>query len=463
MPQFRTVAEIRTSDATARVYEFGWQSWTPTTAYTLGAPNHRPQTPARAVSGYRPETPKPAHAYQGDGLLAVQGERDGPVTVVGTIDGRWSVPTIRADVLPAGGVHRTVTVSAETPVEVVVDGGADGIAGALARYADRYLDRVGRPQLRPLPPMWASWYHYFTKFTEADLLENLDAMDRLELDIGVVRLDDAFQAGIGDWLELSGGFTSLPRALDAVRARGRTPGLWIAPLLVGEHSRLFEDHPDWVVRTPDGSPTLALHNWGQDCYALDITHPDAATYIRHVLRTWVEYGMGYLMVDFMFAGALRGVRYDRHMDAIPAYRVALTLIRDAIGPEVFLQGCGAPMFPSIGLVDTMRVGPDVDLTWAPAGNDFSRPGLASALVSSHGRAFTHGRFWVNDADCFMLRPGVERRGEWAEAIERYSAARISSDRLAALDDWGLMRTRELLVPGGATPFLAVDDDFTPRP
>ncbi|OFE17387.1 hypothetical protein BA895_16565 [Humibacillus sp. DSM 29435] len=463
MTRFDMVAESAATDYRARVYEFGWQSWTPSSAYVLGTPSHRPQSAARAISGYRPDVPKPDDSYQGDGLLAVQGEPNGPVTVVGALDGRSVVPTIRAKAEPGHGPRRVVSISSDGPVEVVVDKGPGGIAGALARYADRYLDRVGRPRLRPTPPIWASWYQYFTHFTETDLIENLEAMDRLGLDIGVVRLDDAFQAGIGDWLELAGGFTSLPGALDAVTQRGRTPGLWIAPLLVGEDSRLYAEHPEWVVRTADGAPTVALYNWDQDCFALDITHPGAAAYIRDVLQTWVSYGMGYLMVDFMFAGALPGARHDKDVDAITAYRHALTLIRDAIGPDVILQGCGAPMFPSIGLVDTMRVGPDVGLTWAPAGADYSRPGLASALVSSQGRAFTQGRFWLNDADCFMLRPGIERREEWSEHVSRYSAARISSDRLAVLDDWGLNRTRELLVPARTDPFVGLSDDFTAKP
>ena len=53
----------------------------------------------------------------------------------------------------------------------------------------------------------------------------------------------------------------------------------------------------------------------------------------------------------------------------------------------------------------------------------------------------------------MARPEIERRQEWAEVVESYGGLRASSDRIAALDDWGLETTRRLLseVPP-PTPF-----------
>ena len=448
--RFTTVAEIPVTDIRARVYEFGWQSWTPTTAYRVTDASFGPQTANRSVSGYRPEVPKPTRGFQGDGLLAVQTAENGPTTVFSAIDGRLEVPTVRAEFHDG-----RLTITADGPVRVgVYDGGMNNALGA---SADDYLARTTVPALRPMPSVWASWYHYFTELTQDDVRENLIAMDELDLDIGVVRLDDAFQAGIGDWLGLSEGFTSLEGLVKEVIDCNRIAGLWIAPILVGEDSALFAEHPDWLLRSPDGTPVLALYNWGQDCYALDATHPGVQDYLTTVFTEWYGYGARYFMVDFMFAGAMEGIRYDSSVSAIEAYRQVLELIRAAIG-DSYLQACGAPMFPSIGLVDSMRVGPDVALGWAAAGGDLSRPGLRSAAVSSVGRAFTHGRFWLNDPDCFMVRPGIERREEWAQVVEQYSGVRISSDRLRSLDDWGLQRTRELLKPADVLPLQVSDGD-----
>jgi alpha-galactosidase len=115
-----------------------------------------------------------------------------------------------------------------------------------------------------------------------------------------------------------------------------------------------------------------------------------------------------------------------------------------IGPHSYLLGCGAPILPSVGLFDAMRVSADVAPYWAPLDGDPAQPSQQGAAFSTVGRAFQHGRFWVNDPDCIVARPAIERRAEWAGIIDRYGGLRVCSDRIADLDDWGLATTRRLL-------------------
>jgi alpha-galactosidase len=52
-------------------------------------------------------------------------------------------------------------------------------------------------------------------------------------------------------------------------------------------------------------------------------------------------------LDFIYAGALPGMRYepiDRHV----GYRRAVERIRSVAGDDVMLVACGAPVIPSIG-------------------------------------------------------------------------------------------------------------------
>jgi hypothetical protein len=56
----------------------------------------------------------------------------------------------------------------------------------------------------------------------------------------------------------------------------------------------------------------------------------------------------------------------------------------------------------------------------------------------------HRRLWVNDPDCLLARPGVERREEWAATVQRFGGPRATGDDLAELDGWGLAATRRLL-------------------
>lgn len=437
------VAEIAVDVARGRVFEHGWQSWSPTTTYPVTATSHRPTQPVLQTMCWRPGRPGPERGFQGEGLLAVDPGTRGPVHLfslvapptppgappLGTIR---EVPSIRADL--AGD---RLVISADGPVEQLTSVGP--LEDTLVAWADGYARHVGVPPLRQAPTVWCSWYHYFTGVTQADIAENVEAMARLDLPIDVVQIDDGWQAEIGDWLELSDRFGSLADVVARIRDAGRRAGMWIAPFLVGSRSRLVRDHPSWLVAGAD-----AGHNWGQRLGALDVTNPHAAAYLRHVFTDLRQAGFDYFKLDFIYAGALAG---------LDPFQEGLQLIRDAVGHHAFLVGSGAPVLPSVGLVDGLRVSPDIDIRIDPVDGDMSRPSLRAAALSVVGRAWQHGRFWVNDPDCLLARPVVPHREQWAAIIERYGGLRASGDRIRDLDEWGLATTRRLLsaVPS-ATPF-----------
>ena len=99
----------------------------------------------------------------------------------------------------------------------------------------------------------------------------------------------------------------------------------------------------------------------------------------------------------------------------------------------------------------MRIGPDVAASYLPADGNASTPSQANASRNVRARAWQHGRFWVNDPDCLMARPQVERREQWAGTIERFGGVRASGDGLRELDAWGLQTTRRLLIPSPTSP------------
>jgi alpha-galactosidase len=443
------VARVPVDLSRALVYEHGWQSWSPTTAYRLDERPFRPVSEQRRVGNYHPDRTAAADGFWGEGLLAVDpGTGDG-VHVFGAPSAGGPIPSVHAQV---EGDHVVVLGGPDVDAAVIPAAATDGYGTldvALAEWGNRFAAASDVRALRPPPTAWCSWYHYFERVTQDDIEENLAAIGDLGLEVDVVQIDDGYQAEIGDWLVLSERFASLRAVVDSIRATGRRAGIWVAPFLVGERSALAREHPDWLV---PGTP--AHDGWGgQQLRALDTTHPGAEAYLREVFGTFREMGIDYFKIDFVYAGAMEGPRAKPGVTGVEAYRRGVRTIREAIGPDSFLLGCGAPILPSVGLVDAMRVGPDIGHHFEPLDGDLSQPSQRAAAQNSRWRAWQHGRFWTNDADCLVAGAHVERREEWAAVVERYSGLRASSDRLRELDDWGLATTRRLLRPGLVEPFV----------
>ncbi|MDH6609710.1 alpha-galactosidase [Streptomyces sp. SAI-208] len=428
---FTPLTSVSVDPRRARVHEEGWQSWSPSGTYALGDKPYRPTNDNWATVCYRPGVTVPDGTFQGEGLLALDPGDGSPVRLWAAADPMRAVPSIR---LTVDGT--TAQVAADGPVKEFT--GTD-IRTTLAEWAAG----LGVEAPRPAPTVWCSWYEYFTSVTEDDIHENLRAMDTLDLPVDVVQIDDGYQKALGDWVALSGRIRSRAGIADAIRARGRRAGIWTAPFLVDPASDLAAEHPDWLVEDLDGGFLHAGRNWGHDLCVLDTTHPAAAEYLASVFRTLVAEGYDYFKVDFLYAGALEGVRHSS-ADALTAYRSGIGLIREAIGEDAYLLGCGAPVLPSIGLFDAMRVSPDTAPHRRPEAGDFSQPGQDPAEFTGAGRQWQHGRLWVNDPDCLMARPAVETRERWAAHVEATGGLMASSDRLLSLDQWGVETTRRLL-------------------
>lgn len=420
---FTDVDELGVDADRMRVYAEGWQSWSPTTWAAWGAP-HRPAEPWQHTMRFRPGVALPEDAtVQGEGLLVVDpgtGEATRTYAVRRATD---EVSTIRA-VLSG----RLLRVSADGPVEATSH--PDPVS-AVTAAGDAFAATAGVTALRPAPRVWCSWYRYFEEVTTADVEENLAAFDRHELPVDVVQIDDGWSTGLGEGLRPSAGMPDLATLVDRIRGTGRRVGIWLAPFMVGAQTELARQHPEWLTGE-------AGFNWGQDMVGLDLTHPEVRDHLADAVRRLVDLGIDYLKLDFLYAGAVPG---RRHADAGPvaAYRSGLELVRDAAGPDAFLLGCGAPILPSVGLVDAMPVSPD---TFHEGGEDGST-GLRGRM-SLVARSWQHGRFWVNDPDSLVARPSYSQREPWAATVEAFGGLRSFSDRVAELDDWGLATTRRLM-------------------
>ncbi|VTR76587.1 glycoside hydrolase family 36 protein [Cellulomonas hominis] len=420
----------------ARIYTEGWQSWSPTGWWTPDRP--WPAPPAHDVEAAmrrRPGRPVPDGVLRGEGLVVVDPGDGGPVRVYGATDPEGEVPSLDVHVEPG---H--VTVHADGPVAVAE---ARDVAAAFAGFADAWAPAAGVAAPRPpAPRVWCSWYQYFEDVTAADVAENVRALDEHELPVDVVQLDDGWLRSTGERLAPRPEFGPVADLVAEIRASGRETGVWLAPFVVGAGSTVAREHPEWLVGD-------AGFNWGDRLVGLDLTHPGVRGLLTAAAERVRDLGVRYVKADFLYAGAVPGARHDRAASGTEAYRSGLRLLRELLGPDVYLVGCGAPILPSVGLVDAMRVSPD---TFHEGAEDGSAGLRGRAPLEA--RAWQHGRLWANDPDCAVLRPQFALREEWDRVVTRFGGLRSFSDRVAGLDEWGLAAARRLLTddpPAGPFP------------
>ncbi len=326
-------------------FKHGWQSWSEAAWVSLKE-SPKPILPPER----RPQCDDPAYAlapvHGGSGLGGLEGY-DGRMLFLGALRPGARVEADRHS-LRGSSPHEVTWFLAYGPPQAV-----------LGRYAELLANTLGVRPARPAPRVWCSWYGYYNDISEARLLYTIAGLQGLPFE--VFQIDDGWQQNIGDW-EPNPKFPSGLQTL-ALRAQsqGLTPGLWLAPFIARPSSRLFQEHPDWFLHDEEGNLVSAGINWG-GFYALDVTLPAVQNWLQSLIQTVRGWGFRYLKLDFLYAAALPG---QRHSGAAreEAYREALRLIREAAGEEVYLLACGAPILASLGLVDGLRIGPDVAPYW----------------------------------------------------------------------------------------------------
>ncbi|MCX8071140.1 MAG: alpha-galactosidase [Candidatus Binatia bacterium] len=471
LPDFGEVC-IGESARSWSVFRNGYQSWTGTRSFRAHEADPDPFSGLLKIGLIdiaRPSTGTPGH-FRSDVFTAIANLHSGEVLVVGFLDARFTFADIELAIvgercgrwaatvhyeskpLPAGA-----TVSVPPLALAVVP---DAYSG-LAAYAQRSGQHMGARVSERSPVGWCSWYEYFTEIDEGAIRDNIDAARNLRgvVTFDYLQVDDGYQATIGDWLLPNAKFPhGMARLANEIRSAGFAAGIWLAPFIAKRESRLFAEHPEWFVRNDDQRPRFALWNpmWGRTpCYALDTTHPAALEWIASVIDTLVrKWNFTVLKLDFLYAAALPGQRSDAGATRAEALRRGLETIRAAAGDNAFLIGCGCPLGPAVGIVDAMRIGPDVAPYWS---NFLSRVPLRDlhGVATKHAvrntltRAFLHRRWWLNDPDCLMVRAQRTRLTEeefrtLATAIVLTDGMLVLSDRLSHLTQRELERLRLIL-------------------
>lgn len=409
----------------------GWQSWSATGDARLGAHVVRP---AVGAGIHHPIAEPPYEGDESYDVLAADGFAAGFASGGGVLVARPSSGDILA-VREGAGPHPPLWTAEGDGHELLAD----------------LVERVAGRVPTSMPRGWCTWYCRFADITDDTVRADLAGAAHLRDSLDVFQVDDGYQAAVGDWLETNERFPSGLRAMvSSIAAGGFRPGLWTAPFLVAPSSRLANEHPDWFLRRPGGRRVAAMTNphWGGLVYALDVSRADVLEWIEYLFRDLVRLGFTYLKLDFLYAAAMEGVR-ARPVTGEQALRGALEAVRRGAGTDAFLLGCGCPLWPAIGVVDAMRIGPDVAPYWPPfTHGDWTQPSLENAWRASRARTPFHGRLWANDPDCVMLRRRntrltAEQSRAWARWVSESAQMLVLSDRFEDLDALDLALWRSL--------------------
>jgi alpha-galactosidase len=356
-------------------------------------------------------------------------------------------------------------------LEEIVVTAAPSRDGALAAVGERLAANHPPPRWPKPPTGWCSWYCFGPRVTAQNILDNLDVIAKTIPGLTYVQIDDGYQPAMGDWLETGAAFGGDPSTrsgsargesradvrtvLDAIKARGFQPAIWVAPFVAEKDSHVFQQHPDWFVKDTGGSPlrsdTVTFGGWRRGpWYVLDGTHPEVQGHFQRVFETMHrEWGVTYFKLDANFWGAIHGGRFhDPKATRVEAYRRGMQAIVKGAG-DSFILGCNHPIWPSAGLIHGSRSSNDIKRTW-----DQIRTTAQQNLL----RNWQNGRLWWNDPDAVCLTGDLPEHEFLFHATAIYATGGmvLSGDDLTSMPAPRMAMLRKLLPPTGVPAVF--DDD-----
>lgn len=281
--------------------------------------------------------------------------------------------------------------------------------GGYDEVFDKYFAAMSLPAKKHIDRLtgYTSWYNYFQKIDENIILRDLKGLSRARERVNIFQIDDGYEPFVGDWLDYNG--RDFPNGMktiaDAVHREGYLAGIWLAPFNVQRgKSRILKEHPDWLIRNPDGKPQLGCVAWG-GAYTLDIYNSEVREHLKKVFDTVLnDWGYDMVKLDFLYSQC-RTPRDNKTRGTIMCE--AMDFLRECVGDKLIL-GCGVPLGPAFGVVDACRISCDVDLSY---GGKFYNsmsinnelPSAQNAINNSMFRRHLNGRAFLNDPDVFFLR------------------------------------------------------------
>lgn len=390
----------------------GYQSWSPSGAIEVGSPPTGGLDGVLTTRGKEDENRDGRHVSWW--FTAVQASQ-GPSFVIGATTANRFKSTISVYKQDAGKEAMTVRVLSGMTGERVSAKEEETVSSErfwlmlgrdpwdlLREYAGEFSP--SRSESAVGARGWNSWYDLYGDVSAQDIEANaaVIAQELKTSERFTLVIDDGWQKEWGDWEPNEKFPAGMASVADAIKEKGLVPGLWLAPLLADDESSLITEHPEWFVKDDKGAMLTYIHPNGPQSI-LDVTHPEAAAFIREQVSNAASWGYEMLKLDFLFVGAYEGVRHE-NVTGTEAYEIALDLLRQAMGAEVFFLACGAPLFSAARPMqyDAIRTG--ADIAYKGIGPSWSF--FATQLRQTAARSFLNGLAFEVDPDPPLVRATV---------------------------------------------------------
>ena len=414
----------------------GYQSWTETKEFADGEfLNDLARRPRPIVSrfhfkqyGSQAFMPMPSGIHQGWEFSYVKGDKP---FFIGSLNYKNAYLVILFD-------RRTGKITLESDAE-----GRVLEAGETFTLFDYVTAEDGAAYFERFKPVsdkklfgYTSWYNHYQNINE-ELINT--ALDEADERFDLFQIDDGFETFVGDWLDVDPSKfpNGLTPVIERIHAKNMLAGIWLAPLVAEDSSRLMKEHPDWIAKTEAGHKIYAGSNWSGDC-ALDLNNQEAVAYIRHVLKHYVNLGIDFFKLDFLYACNLKPLQGKTRAETS---EFACGLIREELQGKIIL-GCGVPLFNAAERFDFCRIGPDVSLKFDDAAYmRLFHPERVSTKVTLLNTMFRYpmdGHLFMNDPDVFLLRDDnmsmeKEQRKSLAVINGLFGSLLMTSDNIARYD------------------------------
>ncbi len=322
---------------------------------------------------------------------------------------------------------------------------------------------------------WNSWDSFFAAISHDEMKQELDAVAAdpiLSKRLKYFVLDDGWQRDWGEWhacWRFPDGMASMAKEISDA---GFTPGIWLNGCNVNNMTH-------FALRT-NGRPFIK-DQYGDvigrgDYYIVDPTSPEGRQFYIDTYTQLYKDGYRLFKVDFVNQLLLGVDFYKKDYGVYDAMRELFAIIRECVGPDSHILGCGMSAAVGPNVVDSARISADIHNMWSRYLWTASELGLAwwyndklfridpdFLIVRGDETSLENETnvYWPGEhapmtgvvaIDSFRRRPVFDKyeADSWAKLVRISGGNVFAGDRVGLLNDAGLDLLHNNLDTTGAT-------------